>query len=117
MRIVSTEVVKEDWDPKTDQSLPAELAVSRAKEVPSDVVVITELRLLRIVLLERVAADVALRRVFILLPLLGTQAFHRSIRPEFLHDRCFPLDKLVQELGEHIHPDRHHSKLIELAES
>ena len=73
VRVVSRKVVEEDRDPETDQALQVALAVSRAKEVLCSEVVITDLRLSRIKFLERVAADVTLRRVIIFL--VGTQAF------------------------------------------
>ena len=46
---------------------------------------ISDLRPLWIVLLERVAADLALRRVLILFSLLSVQTLYRAIRPELLH--------------------------------
>ena len=92
VRVVSTEVVKEDRDPDTDRALQVAPAVSSANEESCDVVVVTDLLPLWIVLLKRLAADVAFGRVLILHPLLGTHALNRPISPELLHDRRLPLD-------------------------
>ena len=91
LRIVATEVLKENRDWETSWALQVTLAVSGAKEEFRDLVVVTDLWPIRIVFLERVAADVAFRLVLILRPLLGTHAFHRSIRPELLCNRRFLL--------------------------
>ena len=117
VRVVSTEVVGKDRDPETDRELQVALAVSSADEEFCDVVVVTDLRPLRIVFLKRLAADVAFNRVLILLPLLGTHPLHRQIRPELLHDRRLLLDENVQELGKRILSDLHHRQLILVAES
>ena len=116
VRVVSTEVVKEDRDPENDRALKFALAVRGAEEESRYVVVVTDLWPLWIVHLELVAADVALRRVLILL-LKRTYAHHRSICSELLHDCLLPLDEHVRELGQRIFPDFHHSQLIVLAES
>lgn len=60
-----------------------------------DVVEITDFGQLQIVVFKRVEADVALRCVFILLPLVGTHAIHRSIPPKLFHDCRFSLDEQV----------------------
>ena len=108
MSVVTTKVVKEDRDSETDRTLRVTLAVSGSEEESSDVIVITDLRPLRIVLHERVAADVALRRVLVFLPLLGAQLLHWSIGSELLDDRSLPLDEDVSELGKCIFFDLHH---------
>ena len=92
MRVVSTEVVEENRDPETDRALQVALAVSSAEKTSCDVVVVTDLRPLRIVFLKRLAADIAFACVFILHPLLGTHPLHWLIRPELLHNRRLPLD-------------------------
>ena len=92
VRVVSTEVVKKDWNSETDRAPQVALAVSSADEKYRDVVVVTDHRPLFIVLLQCLAADVAINRVFILLPMLGTNPLHRSIRPKLFHDRRLPLD-------------------------
>ena len=116
MRVVSTEVVKEDRDFETDRSLEVALPVSGANEKSSDVIMVSDLRPLWIVLLERVAADIALRRVLVFLSLLSAHSFHRSIGSELLDDRRLPLDEYVQELGQRIRSEFHHRQLIILTE-
>ena len=115
--VVSTKVVEEVRDPNTDWALQVALPVSSADEESCDVVVVTDLRPLRIVLLKCLAANVAFGHVFILLPLLGTHPLYRSIRPKLLHDRRLPLDENVQELVERILFDLRHRQLIVIAES
>ena len=97
--VVSTKVVKGDWNPETDRLLQVGLTVRNAEEESRDVIVVTYRRPLRIVFFESVAADIALRRVFILFPLLGTYALYRSIRLELLQVCSLPLNKHVQQLG------------------
>ena len=77
--VVSTEVVTEYRDPETERALQVALAVSSADEESCDIVVVTNLWPLRIVLLKRLAADVAFGRILILLPLLGAHPLHRPI--------------------------------------
>ena len=77
---------------------------------------VSDRRPLRIVVFERVAADVALRRVLILFSILSTHALHRSIGSELLEDRRLPLDKDVRELGERILPDLYHCQHIVIVE-
>ena len=115
--VVSTEVVEEEWDAATDRALQVALAVSGADNESSDVVVVTDFRPPRIVHLERVAADIALRCLVILFTLLGTYSFHWSICPELLHDRRLLLDEHVQNLGERILSQLYHSQLIVFTES
>ena len=91
--------------------------MSRAEKVPRYVVVITDLRFPRIVFFERVAADVALRRIIKLFSILGTRALHRTIRPKLLYDYRLPLNEHVQKLGERIFPDLPHSQLVVLLKS
>ena len=91
--------------------------MSSAEKESRDVVVVTNLRPLRIVLLKRVAADKALRSVLILLSLLGIYALYRSSRPELLHNRRLPLDEYIQKLGEFILTDFRHRQLIVSAKS
>ena len=86
--------------------------MSGADEESRDVVVVTDLQPCRIVILERVALDLALRRVLKLFPLLSTHALYWWIRPELLHDRNLPLDERFQELGMRILSDFHHRQLI-----
>ena len=112
VRVISTEVVEKDRDSETYLTLQVALAESGAEDESGDVVVVTDFRPFRIALLESVAADVALRRVLILLPLICTHALHRSIRPKFLHNRRLPLDEHVQELGERIFSNLHDGQLI-----
>ena len=90
VRVVSTEVVEEDRDSETDRALQVALAVSGADEESSNVIMVSDLRLLRIVLLERVAADVTLRCVLVFLLLLSAYSIHRSIGLKLLEDRRFP---------------------------
>ena len=90
--VLSRKVVKEDQNPETNGAVQVALAVSKSDKESLDVVVVTDLRPFRIVLFERVAADVALRCVLIILPHLGTHAFHWSIRPKLFHDRRLPLN-------------------------
>ena len=116
VRVVSTEVVEEDRDSETDRSLQVALAVSGADEESSNVIMVSDLRPIRIVLLERLAADVALRRVLVLLPLLSAHSLHRSSGSELLKDCCFSIDEDVQELGQRILFDLHHCQLIVSAE-
>ena len=89
------EVVEGDRDSKTDWTFQVALAESGAEKESRDVVVVTDLRLLRIVLLKRVAADIAMRRVLILFPLLGTHTLHRAICPELFQNRRLPLDEYI----------------------
>ena len=117
VRVVFIKVVEKDRDPETDMAHQVALVVSGAEEKSLDLVVVTDLRPIRICFLEGVAADVALRSVFILFPLLGTHALHRSICPKLHHDRRHQFDEHVQELSERILPDIHHGQLIVLAES
>ena len=117
MRVISTEVLKEDRDPKTDRALQVALAVGNAAEESCDVVVVPNLRPLWIVHLKRLAADVAFGRVVKILSLFGTHPLLRPIRPKLLHDRRLLLDENVQELGERILSDRHNRQLIIIAES
>ena len=91
--------------------------MSGTDEETRDVVMVTDLRPLRVVLFETVAADVALRRVLVRLSLLSTHTLHRSIRPELLHNRRLPLDEYIQELGERILSDFRHRQLIVSAKS
>ena len=79
VRVVFTEVVEEDRDLETDRLLQVALLVSSADEESSNVIIVKELRSLRIVFLERVAVDVALRRVFVFLALLTAHSLNRSI--------------------------------------
>ena len=90
VRVVTTEVVKEHRDSKTDRALQVALTVSGAEKEFSDVIVITDLRHFRIVLFVRVAANLAMRRVFVFRPLLGVHSFHRSINLKLLNDGFFP---------------------------
>ena len=78
VRVISTEVVEEDRDSETDRSLQVALPVSCADEESSDMIMVSDLRPLQIVFLERVAADVALRRVLVFLPLLSAYPKQRS---------------------------------------
>ena len=91
--------------------------MSGADEKSSDVIMVSDLRPFRIVLLQRVTADVALRRVLAFLPLLNAHSLHRSIGLELLEDRRFPLYKNVQELGQRILVDLYHRQLIVSTES
>ena len=117
VRIVFTEVMEEDRDPETYRALQVALAVSGADEESRDVVVVTDLRPLWIVFLERVAANVTLSRIVIFFLFLTTNAVHWSICPKLLDDRRLPLDEYVQELGERILADLRHRQLIVSAES
>ena len=69
--------------------------MSGAEEESRYVVVVTELMPLRIVLLDRAAADIALRTVLMLFSLLSSHTLYRSICPEFLYDRRLPLADYV----------------------
>ena len=115
VRVISTKVVEDDRNLETDRALQVALAVGGAKEESRNVVVVTDLRPLRIVFLERVAADVALPRDLRLYSFLSTHALYRSILSELLHDRRVPLDEHVQELGERIFSDLYHRQLIVLS--
>ena len=109
-------VVEEDRDLETDWTFQVALAMSNSEKVSRYVVVVTDLRPLWIVLFERVAGDIALRRVLVFLPLLSAHSLHRSIGVELLENRRFPLDENVQELGERILLDLNHCQLIVIAE-
>ena len=90
--------------------------MSGADEESSDVIMVSDLRPLRIVLLESVAADVALCCVLVFLSLLSAHSLHRSIGSELLEDCRFTLHKDVQELGERIFFNLNHFQLIVIAE-
>lgn len=81
VRVIFTEVMEENQDPITYRALSIALAMSGADEVSRNVIVVTIFRFVRIVLLECVASNLAHRRVIVFLPLLTTDAFHRSILP------------------------------------
>ena len=108
MCVVATEVVEQDRDLETDQALQVAHAVSGAKENSCNVVMVTHLRLCRIILFEHVATAVAHCRVLILLPLLGTNALNRLICPELLHNCCLPLNEHVKKIGQRILFNFHH---------
>ena len=91
--------------------------VSSADEESCNVIVVTDLRPLRIVLLRLMATDVAFNRVLILFPLLGTRPLHRPIRPKPLYDRRLQLDWNVLKLSERILSDLHYRILIVIAQS
>lgn len=55
----------------------------------SDVITVVDLRPLRVVLVKRVAEDVALRRVFVFLPLLSVHLLNRLIGSKLFEDRRF----------------------------
>ena len=71
------------------------MAVSGADEDSTELIMVSYLRPFRIVLLKRVAADVAIRRVFILFSLYSTHALHRSIGSQLLKDRHLSLEEDV----------------------
>ena len=112
MRVVFTKVEEEDRDASTDRSLQVALPVSIANEEFSDVIIFSDIRHIRIVLLKRVAADVALCRVFVFFPLLSAHSLPRSIGSELLEDRRFPLDEDAQEHKQRILSDLYHRQLI-----
>ena len=109
--------MEEDRDLETDRSLQVALPVSSADEESSDMIMVSDLRPFRIIRCERVAANVALRRVFVFLPFLRAHTIQSSIGSELLEDRRFLLDEDVQELGQRILSDLHHCQLIVLTES
>ena len=77
-------------------------------------VVVTNFGALRFTLYDVVTADVALQRIFILLLLSGTQAFHRLIRPENRHNLRFLEGERVKKLGEHVFSHFIHSQLVKV---
>ena len=60
-------------------------------------------------------ADIALISIIIFLLLVGTEALHRTIRPENRHNLCFPqfLER-VKKLGERVLSDFHHGALVKV---
>ena len=102
VRVVYSSVVDEDRDSETTRVLQVARTVNSFEEESGDVVVVTNIRPFRIVFLKRVAADVALCRVLILFPLLGTHALNYPMCPELRHDRLCQLDEHAQELGKSI---------------
>ena len=117
VRVVFTEEFDDERDVETDRALQVALAVSCVEKVSSDVVVVNDLQPFRIVLFKRLAADVALYRVFELLSFLSTHAFHRSIRLGLFHNCRLPFNEYVQNFGERIFPDIDHRHCTVLSES
>ena len=78
---------------------------------------VSDLRALRIVLIERVEANIARRCVLVFLLHLNAHSFYQSNSSELLEDCRFPLDDDVQELGQRILSDLHQRQLIVLTET
>ena len=77
VRVVSTKVVEEDWDSETDWTFQVAMSMSGAEKESRDVIVVSDLWPFQIVFLEWVSANVALRRVLVLLPFLSAHSLYR----------------------------------------
>ena len=96
VRVVPAEVVKKHWDLIIDSPLEIAMPVGGAYEMARNVVMITDLRSSRIfVSLERLATNVALNRIVVLLLLCARQSLHWNIIFQMIDALSFPIDQSV----------------------
>ena len=86
--------------------------MSGADEEYSDVILVSDLRPVQIVFLERVTADVAHSSGYVFLPFLSAHSLHRSIGSKLFENRRFPLDEDFQEFEQRIPSDLQYRQLI-----